>query len=85
MSRAQPITRITLAGALAVAGVVGCSQIIIPEPSARRVSLADFAGPPISESSSPQASNPGEADQASAPTLGNVPSTSLADQGAADL
>ena len=85
MSRAQPITRMTLAGALAVVGAAGCSQIIIPEPSARRVSLADFAGPPISESSSPQASDPGEADQASAQTLGNVPSTSLADQDAADL
>ena len=85
MSRAQPITRMTFAGALAVVGAVGCSQIIIPEPSARRVSLADFAGPPISESSSPQASDPGEADQASAQTLGNVPSTSLADQDAADL
>ena len=85
MSRAQPITRITLAGALAVVGAVGCSQIISPAPSARRVSLAQFAGPPMSESSSPQASDPGEADQASAQTLGNFPATSLADLDAADL
>ena len=85
MSRQQPMTRMTLAGALAVAGAVGCSQILSPAPSARRVSLAEFAGPPVSESSSPQTSDPGEADQASAQTLGNVPSTSLADQDAADL
>ncbi len=85
MSRAQPITRMTLAGALAVAGAVGCSQIISPVPSARRVSLAEFAGPPVSESSSPQTNDPGETDQASAQTPSNVPSTSLADQGAADL
>ncbi len=85
MSRAQPITRMTLAGALAVAGAVGCSQIISPPPSARRVSLAEFAGPPVSESSSPQTSDPGEADQASAQTPGNVPSTSLSDQDAGNL
>ncbi len=85
MSRAQPITRMTLTGALAVVGAVGCSQIISPPPSARRVSLAEFAGPPISESSSPQTSDPGEADQASAQTLGNLPAASLPDQGATDL
>ena len=85
MSRQQPITRMTLAGALAVVGAVGCSQIISPAPSARRVSLAQFAGPPMSESLSPQASDPGEADQASAQTLGNFPAASLADQDAADL
>ncbi|MEE8154157.1 MAG: hypothetical protein V3T53_04250 [Phycisphaerales bacterium] len=75
----------TLAGALAVVGAVGCHQIISPAPSARRVSLAEFAGPPVSESSSPQTSDPGEADQVSAQTLGNVPARSLADQDAADL
>ena len=75
----------TLAGALAVVGAAGCGQIISPAPSARRVSLAEFAGPPVSESSSPQTSDPGEADQTSAQTLGNAPSTSLPDQHAADL
>ena len=85
MSRTQPITRTTLAAALAVVGAVGCRQIISPAPSARRVSLAEFAGPPVSESSSPQTSDPGEADQASAQTLGNAPSTSRPVQDAVDL
>ncbi len=85
MSRPQPITRTTLAGALAVVGAVGCNQIISPEPSARRVSLAEFAGTPVSESSSPQTSDLAEADQASAQTLGHVPSTLLTVQDAVDL
>lgn len=85
MSRTQPITRMTLAAALAVVGAIGCNQIISSAPSARRVSLAEFAGTPVSESSSPQASDLAESDHASTQTLGNVRSTLLPVQDAEDL
>ncbi len=72
MSNTQPKTRMMLAAATALVGVVGCNEMLIPEAAVRRVSLAEFAGPPASETTPPQMDKASETDQYSTDVLGNA-------------
>ena len=73
-----------LVPAMCLVGGVGCTEMIIPEATARRVSLAEFAGPPTSEATVRQADEPGEADQDSVEVPANAPAGPGTGQDATD-
>lgn len=72
MNNTQPTTRIMMAAATVFVAVVGCNEVLRLDPSVRRVSLAEFAGPPASEATLPQVDEASEADQDSTDVLGNA-------------
>ena len=74
MSNTQPTTRVMMAAATVFVAVVvvGCNEVLRLDPSVRRVSLAEFAGPPASEATLPQVDEASEADQDSTEVLGNA-------------
>lgn len=80
MSNTQPMKMIMLAAATSLVGMVGCTEVIILDTAARRVSLAEFAGPPVNESTARQENEAGETDQDSTAVLANAPAGPDVDQ-----
>ena len=72
MSNTLPKTITMMVAATVYLAVVGCSEVLLSEPSVRRVSLAEFAGSPVNQRTPPQVGETSGAELDSTDVLGNA-------------